>query len=275
VERELPSRIGVRSGVLWRGEHTQLARQNIFQPFDAFTVRKTVTDPGPDGIAGTGDDGASVTVHDLPPSSIRQTVNILSNVPRSASHYWTLELAATRRRQDRWSLGAGFTHTWNREHAAGYSGQGLRNNVYALTPNDLINAGPDGRYEFTTWTAKAHGTYELPRSFSVTPVLRHQSGQPFGRTFTTDRQTIQYATVTVLAEPVGSRRMDNITLLDLRVDKRLRLRGDRRLGAFIDVFNLFNTNAERNVVWSSGASFLRPVSIVPPRVARVGMSLDW
>jgi hypothetical protein len=275
VERELPSRIGVRSGVLWRGEHTQLARQNIFQPFDAFTVRKTVTDPGPDGIAGTGDDGTSVTVHDLPPSSIRQTVNILSNVPRSASHYWTLELAATRRRQDRWSLGAGFTHTWNREHAAGYSGQGLRNNVYALTPNDLINAGPDGRYEFTTWTAKAHGTYELPRSFSVTPVLRHQSGQPFGRTFTTDRQTIQYATVTVLAEPVGSRRMDNITLLDLRVDKRLRLRGDRRLGAFIDVFNLFNTNAERNVVWSSGASFLRPVSIVPPRVARVGMSLDW
>ena len=67
---------------------------------------------------------------------------------------------------------------------------------YPLTPNDLINAGPGGRHEFPTWTAKAHGTYEMPWDVRVTPVIRHQSGQSFGRTFTA---SLQYGTVAVLA----------------------------------------------------------------------------
>ena len=101
----------------------------------------------------------------------------------------------------------------------------MRNNTYPLTPNDLINAGEGGRHEFTTWTAKAHGTYEAPWGVRVTPVLRHQSGQPFGRTFTTNRSQLRYATVTVLAEPVGTRRMDNVTLVDCASKSACRLTG--------------------------------------------------
>ena len=41
----------------------------------------------------------------------------------------------------RWSLVAGFSHTWVREHARGYFGQVVRANVYPLTPNDLIEHG--------------------------------------------------------------------------------------------------------------------------------------
>jgi hypothetical protein len=36
------------------------------------------------------------------------------------------------------------------------------------------------------WTAKAHGTVEGPWQQRITSVLRHQAGQPFGRTQTTD-----------------------------------------------------------------------------------------
>jgi hypothetical protein len=39
--------------------------------------------------------------------------------------------------------------------------------------------------------------------------------------------------------------------------------------------NLLNANAEQNVNWSSGNAFLRPLSIVSPRVARLGLRLDW
>ena len=141
-----------------------------------------------------------------------------------------------------------------------------------MTPNDLINAGEDGRHEFTTWTVKAHGTYETPWAVRITPMLRHQSGQPFGRTFT---QQLRYGTVTLLAEPVGTRRMDNVTVVDLRVEKSVLLKENRRLAWFLDVFNCFNANPEQNTIWSSGASFLRPVSIVSPRIARVGMKVDW
>ncbi len=67
--------------------------------------------------------------------------------------------------------------------------------------------------------------------------------------------------------------MDDVTLVDLKVEKTFRLRADR-LAVFVDVFNVFNANAELNISWTS-ESFLRPLSIVPPRIARVGARFDW
>ncbi len=63
-------------------------------------------------------------------------------------------MVATRRFSGRWSLVAGFAHTWSRDQASAYSGQPVRQNTYPLTPNDLINAGEDGRYDFRIWSAK-------------------------------------------------------------------------------------------------------------------------
>jgi hypothetical protein len=275
IERELPAGIGLRTGGIWRHERFEFARQNVNRPFDAFTVPVSLGDPGPDGAFGTADDGPIVQGYDLPADFIQPVVNVVRNVPGSSSEYWTWEIAASRRYQGRWSLSAGFSHTWNRDQASVYSDQTVRTNAYPLTPNDLINTAPGGRHEFTTWTANAHGTYEAPWAVRVTPVLRHQSGQPFGRTFTTAATQLGSGTVTVLAEPIGTRRMDNITVFDVRVEKRIPLHGDHRLGALLDVFNCFNANPEQNTVWSSGPSFLRPVSIVSPRVARVAMTVDW
>ena len=69
--------------------------------------------------------------------------------------------------------------------------------------------------------------------------------------------------------------MDNITLFDLRLEKGVVVGGDRRIAAFVDLFNLFNSNAEQGVSWSSGPSFLRPLSIVSPRIARIGVKLEF
>jgi len=276
IERELPAGIGLRSGVVWRHERSQFTRQNANQPFEAFTIPVTIRDPGPDGEPGTTDDGGTFIAYDIGTGLIGlQPANVLRNVPGSSSAYWTWEVDANRRTRGRWSLGAGFSYTWNGDQASGYSGQAARSNPYPLTPNDLINTGTGGRHEFTTWTATAHGTYQAPWGVRVTPVLRHQSGQPFGRTFTTSGQ-LRYTTaaVTILAEPIGSRRMDNITIVDVRVEKQVRL-GNRRVSGFLDVFNGFNANPEQNVIWSSGSSFLRPLSIVSPRIAQVGVTLEW
>ena len=273
IERQLAADVGMRTGVLWRREHQHFMRQNANQPFDAFTTPVGLRDPGPDGDPDTPDDGPPVAGFDLGPQfADLPPVNIVRNVPGSTSEYWTWEVAATRRGQRRWSLGGGFAYTWNRDQAANYSGQAVRNNAYPLTPNDLINAGPGGRHQFTTWNAKAYGTYEAPWDVRVSPVLRHQSGQPFGRTFSS---TLSSGTVRVLAEPIGTRRMDNITILDVRVEKRFLLNQHRRIAAFVDVFNCFNANPEEDIVWSSGAAFLRPVRIVPPRIAGIGVRFDW
>jgi hypothetical protein len=275
IERSLPGGVALRTGGIWRLERFPFARQNINQPFEAFTVPVSIRDRGPDGLAGTADDGPILKAYDLNPDYLGQpAVNEVRNVAGASSEYFTWEIAATRQAPGRWTLGAGFTHTWNGDHASGYSGQSLRNNAYPLTPNDLLNSSDDGRYEFSTWTAKAHGTFEAPWRLRFTPLLRHQSGQPYGRTQTTDPGELRYATVTLLMEPVGTRRLDHVTLMDLRIERLMQMKRSR-VSAFFDVFNCLNVNPEQNAIWASGAAFLRPLSIVPPRIARVGLNLNW
>ena len=272
VERSLPGGVALRAGAIWRLERFPFARQNINQPFDAFTVPLAIRDRGPDGLDGTADDGPIRTAYDLDPDYVNQPpVNEVRNVAGASSEYFTLEIAGTRHTRGRWALGAGFAHTWNGDHASGYSGQSLRNNAYPLTPNDLLNAGAGGRYEFSTWTAKGHAMFEAPWRLRITPVLRYQSGQPFGRTQTTE---LRYGTVTLLMEPVGARRLDHVTLVDVRLERSMRLKRGR-VSAFLDVFNCLNANPEQNAIWSSGASFLRPLTIVSPRIARMGLTVNW
>ena len=273
VEREFSGDIGLRTGLVWRGERQHFMRQNATQPFAAFAVPVDIRDPGPDGTVNTADDGPLIPGRELPPEFVGLSNNIVRNVPNSDSHFWTWDIAATRRFNRGWSLTAGFAHTWSRDQAGGYSGQPIRQNFYPVTPNDLINTGPEGRHEFNIWTVKLHGTYAAPWGLRVTPLLRHQSGQPFGRTFAT---SLNYSnTVRVLAEAVGTRRMDHITIVDARIEHGFRLSFSRRVATFIDVFNIFNANPEQNVNWSSGPSFLQPLNIVAPRIARVGVKLDW
>ena len=259
--------------MVWRGERQHYMRQNVNQPFDAFTVPVAIADPGPDGRVGTADDGAAIPGYDLrPDSSGLPPVNIVRNVPGADSHYWTWEITATRRFTGRWSLVAGFAHTWSRDQASGYFGQSVRNNVYPLTPNDLINAGQDGRYEFGSgpprFTARTRAVGRTDHAVSASSVRAAL------RSHVLDRPELRH-NVRILAEPIGTRRMDNITLLDVRVEKGFRLGGHRRVAGFVDVFNVLNANPEQNTSWSSGPSFLRPLSIVPPRLARLGVKLEW
>jgi hypothetical protein len=120
------------------------------------------------------------------------------------------------------------------------------------------------------WNAKAYGTYRAPAGVQIASLVRHQSGQPFGRTFST---LLNYGSIRILAEPIGTRRMDHVTLVDLKVEKSFRLRADR-VTVFVDLFNVLNANPEQNISWVSG-SFLQPLAIVPPRIARVGARFDW
>lgn len=270
-ERELIANLGVRTGVVWRGQRQRFQRVNTFHAFENFSVPIQIPDPGPDGRVGTSDDGPAIPGFNLAAQFLGQTNNVQQNVDGSDSDFYTWEITGTKRFSNRWSLLASFAHTWVKEFASNYFGNNVRQYALAVTPNDQINT-VDGRHEFTTWQAKVHGTWDTPWwDVRLTPILRHQSGQPYGRTF---QFGFNYGTQTVLAEPLGTRRQDNVTLLDLRVEKVMRF-GRTSLSGFVDVFNMFNANAEQNITWSSGTSFLRPSNIVPPRIARFGVKFDW
>ena len=71
IERELFANVGIRTGIVWRGERQHYVRRNANWPFDAFTVPVSISDPGPDGRSGTGDDGSAIRGYDLGPQLFR------------------------------------------------------------------------------------------------------------------------------------------------------------------------------------------------------------
>ena len=105
----------------------------------------------------------------------------------------------------------------------------------------------------------------------MTPTYRHQSGSPFGRVFT---QTFNWGNATVRAEPIDAQRMPNLNVVDVRTEKVFRF-GAGQFSGFFDVYNIFNTNAEQDLTTTSGGSWLRPIAITPPRIARVGVKFVW
>jgi hypothetical protein len=147
-----------------------------------------------------------------------------------------------------------------------------RANALPATPNDLINTASDGTYQFTTRTFSSSSTIDGPWGVRMTPMLRHQAGQPWGRTFV---GSFNYGSIRVLAEPLDTRRQDNLTVFDLRTEKIFWMAKGRSVSGFLDLYNITNSNAEQNITWSSGTSFLRPLTIISPRIARFGAKFQW
>jgi hypothetical protein len=273
IERELVPNFGVRTGFVWRGQRQQSQRVDVNQPFEAFSVSTLIPDPGPDGVLRTGDDGSPIPGFNLAPQFIdRIPRNVTQNVPNSDEDFYTWEITGTKRMTNRWSLMASFSHTWNQAQGNSFFDTSFSQTSFPTTPNHLINAGKDGRVEFTDWSVKVHGTVEAPWGVKVTPLLRHQAGQQFGRNFVA---TLNYGNIRIPAEEISARRQDNITVFDTRLEKVFRLTAAVRLSGFLDVYNIFNSNAEQNISWSSGTSWLRPLNIIPPRILRLGSKLEW
>jgi len=264
VEREIVGNFGVRTGFVWNGRRQERGTIDVNRPLSAYDVPVSIVDPGPDGRLNTADDGATITAYNLNAAVLsRPPQNITTNLPGVESDYYTWELTANKRDNGRVGLSASFAHTWNADAALGAGS--------SYTPNALINADGD-RLRTTTWQGKLHATINLGRDYRVVPSLRHQSGTPFARTFV---QTLNWGNATINSQPVSDNRIPNVTVLDLRLDKSFQISRLGRLNGFVDVYNVFNTNAEQALTTSSGAAYLRPSVITPPRIARVGVRLDW
>lgn len=262
LEREVAADFGIRTGFVWKGPRAPRGTDNPNRPLSAYTTATTVRDPGVDGIAGNADDGGTFTAYGLSPESLAAPiVSVSRNFDDVNNNYYTWEITATKRASSRWSTSASFAHTWSEISALGAGAQ---------TPNSLIGVDGD-TYVNTTWQAKALTTFQLPAGVRLVSVVRHQAGSQYERTFVT---RLNYGNATIRAEEINANRTPNITLFDLRSEKALRL-GRSTLTGFFDVYNLFNTNAEQAITTASGASFLRPSAITPPRIARLGVKLGW
>jgi len=269
LERELFANFGVHAGFVWRRIDGLAQSDNLNRPIGAYNVPVTVRVPEPDGTFSANP--PTVQAYNLNPTNLAlPVVNFLHNTG-GQDDFYNLEFTANRRMSNRWSLNASYAYRWNYDNANGYFGQTLRVRQDVANPNDTINTN-DGRYVFGLWSAKINGTIDARWGLRLTPAIRLQSGQPYGRTF---NASMNYGNQTILAEPFGTRRQDNIVLVDTRIEKLFKVTAGPTLSVFVDGYNLTNANPAANINWVSGRTFLNPTTIVPPRLFRFGTKLDW
>jgi len=274
LEREVIANFGVRAGYVWRGNRNHYQRVNTNRPYSAFNVPFPVQDPGPDGRAGTADDGGVIQAFDLDPAfRTLPVVNQVQNVDGANGDFHTFEITGTKRMSNRWSalISYGYTKSYDNNNTT-YQGNAVRQNALPVTPNDEINT-TDGRHEYSRQNFKLSGTVQAPWGINISPMLRYQQGFPFGRTFAASGFFV--GNVRILAEPMGTRRQDAIVITDLRLEKEVTFGKARKLSVFFDLYNMFNGNPAQNLQWSSGTAFDRPLSVVPPRLGRIGAKIAF
>lgn len=283
VERGILQDFGVRGGFVWKKDYNGWQQLNDSRPASAYNVPITVADPGPDGSLATTGDNGTLHLFNLDNTG-RGTSNRVQNIPDYEGTYKTFELSANKRYSNRWSMNASFSYTWTNEFGNTYFGNRFSSLVqqfslfgsYPTNPNEPVHN------EFTNWNSKISGTLDAGWGLRVTPVLKMQSGAPYGRfvsvpgcTATTVSDCLNYGTQLVLVEPIGTRRQDTVSVLDFRVEKQLKFAQKARVGLFFDMFNAMNSNTAVNIVWQAGSRFERASTVLGPRIAKFGAKFDW
>jgi hypothetical protein len=283
VERGILQDFGVRAGFVWKKDYNGWQQLNDSRPASAYNVPVTVTDPGPDGSLATTADNGVLHLFNLD-NTARGTSNRVQNIPDYEGTYKTFELSANKRYGNRWSMNASFSYTWTNEFGNTYFGNRFASLVqqfslfgsYPTNPNEPLHN------DYTNWNSKISGTFDAGWGLRVTPVLKMQSGAPYGRfvsvpgcTATVTADCLNYGTQLVLVEPIGTRRQDTVSVLDFRVEKQLRFAQKARVGLFFDMFNAMNSNTAVNIVWQAGSRFERASTVLGPRIAKFGAKFDW
>ncbi len=261
LERQITDTMGVRGGFVYKTEDDLYDTMQPFRgtaPFvDAFTVPFNFTDIGIDGRRGTADDRV-IQLLGMPTSQGSQfpATQVVMTTPQFAK-YKTVEASVNRRYSNRWSASFGGGYTMLHDFPTGN---------YPLNPNLPFD---DHR---TTWNFKASGSYDAPGGVRISPVVRHQSGANFARTFTVSAPSGSGLTAsgTAYAEGSDANREDNVWVFDIRAEKSLSFTSRLRLRVYIDAFNLTNSHASETISRATGLSYLKPSAIRAPRPARVG-----
>jgi hypothetical protein len=252
-ERQLSDVIGVRTGFVYKTEDDIICTScQPYRPFSAFTEPFTFTDTV---------SNRAITLFSIPSATAGPATARVMNVGEY-SRFKTYELSLSKRYSNRWSVQAGGAHTWSTDFPNGPQ----------RSPN---NPGAEDR---SYWNFKLTGSYDAPYGIRLSPVLRHQAGSNYARTFVIPNRTgfVTSAGSTIsYVEPMNANREDNITVFDIRAEKTVNLADRMRTRLFLDLFNITNSHASETINRATGAQFQRPTAILAPFTARVGFRFLW
>jgi hypothetical protein len=272
VDREVLRDTRLSLTYIQRREHDQIATLEENIPFTYYTPIQ-VADSGPDGRTGTADDTTLTVFNENLP--VLPSITGPGNDDRVDQRYKGVELTASKRYSNRWTLLGGYTFSRTTVDATSVS-----------SPNSFVNstgrASIDRAHNF-----KITGSYLLPWDIQLGGNFRAQSGQPFTRTLlVTGLNQSPTNGITVNAQPRGTYLLPWLRTADIRAGKIFRINANQ-IEVDMDVYNLTNSNAVYNVRTGTGrqtvtdfttgqsvsiAQFNSPIAVLGPRIIRFNVT---
>jgi hypothetical protein len=272
VEREITTGLSARVSYVWKGVRDIWGEDDPIRN-GSFTVPFTVNDPGPDNIAGNGDDQTFQTFDR--PANVGQD-RVYTNPEGYDADFNTVEVALNRRMMGRWMVLTSAGMTWSKmAHVStattptptGYT------RAYSFRPVDRLFGDEFGRETSTVWNYKVIGRYELPWGIGSSGSWRVQSGQNYGRTIAVTMPGDGARVFRV--EPIDANRYPNISIFDLRLDKSFSLPKQAGKVTFqLDGFNLANSGAV-TLFRQTTVNYREVTETLAPRIFRVGFRWDF
>jgi outer membrane receptor protein involved in Fe transport len=108
--------------------------------------------------------------------------------------------------------------------------------------------------------------------------LQHQTGRFYSRAVRVGGLGFPAAPQINMESNTGERRVGDVNLYDVRVDKEFLLKGSPiRLDLFLDALNLTNSDQYESVgsVLGTSSAFGVPTRYIPPRRLQLGAKIRW
>jgi hypothetical protein len=297
LERQITEGVGARAGFVYYTVYDQTATFQPLRPASAYSAPFTFNDAGIDGVAGTADDksltfygipsslisGCSASVTTVTPTCAYPTNSVVTNQGPFAGYdgtYKTIELSINKRQSHNYSLGAGYGYTWQHDFPV----------TFPNTPNGPFD------YDYTSAGFKANAVYNAPWGVLFSGLYRYQLGSNYARTvapggsqtacrlpdgttgactYTAQRASSATAYANQTADAFSEFRQDSISVLDLRIEKTVKLGNAARIRLFGDIYNITNKYAAETITQSTGSAFQTPTAILGPRTGRIGFRFVW
>lgn len=193
----------------------------------------------------------------------------LTNRPDQYRSFNGLEFTARKRYSDRWMLNASLSLNDTRDH---WTSPAAYDDPTTIPFYDNAQVAANN----ARWVIYLAGRYTLPGDVNVGVNYFGRQGFPFVRTILTPSRTNRARTIQVPLAPVGESRLNTLQLIDLRIEKMVRLPRNLRLAVGLDIFNLANANTALVVRAQQNATNANQVSpIFAPRIGRLGLRLLW
>lgn len=289
AEFELPHDVKLSVMGIYRKGTNFIAVTEVGIPQDTTGYDPTVgIDPGDDGQAGTADD-QPVSTFNLKPEFVGLNRLFETNPDGFESEYKGVEITFQKRFADDWqglltyalsradlsSTAITISQFGGEEEGAGGIGFSLSGATAFNDPNGRINNTEGPNFYDRTHLLKLNLSYDIRKwGMNVAGVYKLQTGTPFGRivSLAADANGVAYnqGPITFFAEPRDERRFPTLHLVDFRLSKYFDFAVRHRIELIADVFNLFNSNTETSINVNTGVALGDPISILGPRVLRLG-----